>query len=171
MQRVVWLGLLMVCVLAIASASASAPSLQALIDATPSGATLRLAPGVYAGPVTIRAPMVLQGDHHAVIQGNGRGTVLRVEAGWLLQGNGHVVEDNAFDRARDITLANSPHNRIMDNRCENNLTTGTVSAPGVAPMATFFRNFPALEILDFLERLAPFSTPYRLLRDPTPRMQ
>lgn len=38
------------------------------------------------------------------------------------------------------------------------------------PMATFFRNSPALEMLDFLERLAPFSTPYRILQDPTPRM-
>jgi hypothetical protein len=26
------------------------------------------------------------------------------------------------------------------------------------PMATFFRNSPVLEMLDFLERLAPFST-------------
>jgi nitrous oxidase accessory protein len=39
------------------------------------------------------------------------------------------------------------------------------------PMATFFRNSPALEILDFLERLAPFSSPHRLLRDPQPRMR
>ena len=404
MRRVAWLGLLMVCTLAIASASASAPSLQALIDATPSGATLRLAPGVYAGPATIRVPMVVEGGHRAVIQGDGHSTVLsveangvtlrglrlqgsgdshdRVDAGLLLRGDGHLVEDNDFEdvlfgihlkavnrtvvkdnrvtgkdlsmglrgdairlwnshdnrvedntfvRARDMTLANSPHNRItgnrftdgrygmhlifsphlhiegnqltytgtgivglysadltirnnhiahaltdggagivikespqsrvegnqilhcgvglkadasldvdnalvvrgnqfahnivalflygevgghqfMDNRFENNLTTVAVSAPGVAsanqwqgnawdeyqgfdrnhdgvgdtahelfmfadriwmetPMATFFRNSPALEMLDFLERLAPFSSPYRLLRDPTPRVR
>lgn len=402
MQRLASLGLLMVCTLALASASA--PSLQALIDATPSGATLRLAPGVYAGPATIRVPMVVEGDHRVVIQGDGHSTVLsvdangvtlrglrlqgsgdshdRVDAGLLLQGNDHVVEDNdfedvlfgihlkavnrtvvkgnrvtgkdlsvglrgdairlwnshdnriennAFARARDLTFANSPYNRITgnrftdgrygmhlifsphlhiegnelthtgtgivglysadltirnnhiahaltdggagivikespgsrveynhilhcgvglkadasldvgnalvvrgnrfahniialffygevgghqftDNRFENNLTTVAVSAPGVAsanqwqgntwdeyqgfdrnhdgvgdtahelfmfadriwmetPMATFFRNSPALEMLDFLERLAPFSSPYRLLRDPTPRMR
>lgn len=39
------------------------------------------------------------------------------------------------------------------------------------PMATFFRNSPLLELLDFLERLAPFSAPYRILRDPEPRMR
>lgn len=39
------------------------------------------------------------------------------------------------------------------------------------PMATFFRNSPVLEMLDFLERLAPFSAPYRILSDPTPDMQ
>jgi nitrous oxidase accessory protein len=38
------------------------------------------------------------------------------------------------------------------------------------PKASFFRNSPALELLDFLERLAPFSTPHRVLRDPQPRM-
>ena len=39
------------------------------------------------------------------------------------------------------------------------------------PMATFFRNSPVLELLDFLERLAPFSSPYRILRDPAPDMR
>ncbi|MBL8396112.1 MAG: nitrous oxide reductase family maturation protein NosD [Candidatus Accumulibacter sp.] len=36
------------------------------------------------------------------------------------------------------------------------------------PMASFFRNSPALELLDFLERLAPFAPPTLLLRDPEP---
>lgn len=39
------------------------------------------------------------------------------------------------------------------------------------PLATFFRNSPALELLDFLERLAPFSTPHLVLRDPKPLMR
>jgi nitrous oxidase accessory protein len=38
------------------------------------------------------------------------------------------------------------------------------------PMASFFRNSPSLELLDFLEHLAPFSSPYRVLADPTPRV-
>ena len=38
------------------------------------------------------------------------------------------------------------------------------------PLATFFRNSPALELLDFLERLAPFSSPVRVLQDPRPRL-
>lgn len=37
------------------------------------------------------------------------------------------------------------------------------------PKARFFRNAPVLELLDFLERLAPFSAPDMLLRDPAPR--
>jgi nitrous oxidase accessory protein len=39
------------------------------------------------------------------------------------------------------------------------------------PMATFFRNAPGMELLDFLERLAPFSAPYRVLQDPAPVMR
>ncbi len=38
------------------------------------------------------------------------------------------------------------------------------------PAAKFFRNSPVLELLDFLERLAPFSSPSLILRDPKPRM-
>ena len=38
------------------------------------------------------------------------------------------------------------------------------------PAAAFFRNSPGLELLDFLERLAPFSAPHLILRDPSPRM-
>ncbi|MCL2523876.1 MAG: nitrous oxide reductase family maturation protein NosD [Betaproteobacteria bacterium] len=39
------------------------------------------------------------------------------------------------------------------------------------PAARFFRNSPVLELLDFLERLAPFAAPTLILRDPSPRMR
>ncbi|MBL8502493.1 MAG: nitrous oxide reductase family maturation protein NosD [Rhodocyclaceae bacterium] len=38
------------------------------------------------------------------------------------------------------------------------------------PRAKFFANSPALELLDLLERLAPFASPALILRDPAPRM-
>ena len=37
------------------------------------------------------------------------------------------------------------------------------------PMAKFFRNSPLLELLDFLERLAPFALPWLVLRDMEPQ--
>lgn len=37
------------------------------------------------------------------------------------------------------------------------------------PIARFFRNSPVMELLDFLERLAPFSAPDLILRDEYPR--
>lgn len=390
--------------LALSVAAAGAASLQEQIDATPTGGTLRLAPGTYAGPVTISRALTLDGGGKAVIAGNGKSTVLavaadgvtlrglritgsgdshdRIDAGILLEGNGHRVEDNEIDdvlfgihlkrvdhsriagnrisgkpleqamrgdairlwysrhnliegnrfrRARDLTFANSADNRVagnefsdgrygmhiifsprllvennrlshtgtgivvlyspdlvlrgnhvahaltaggggivfkesgdalvehnevlhcsvglrvdappesagrltvrhnrfahnivglffygeegghrfFDNRFESNLTTVAISAPGAGaanvwrrnswddyqgfdrdndgigdtphevylfadriwmetPLATFFRNSPVLEALDFLERLAPFSAPHLVLRDPAPRMR
>ncbi|MFZ5441956.1 MAG: nitrous oxide reductase family maturation protein NosD [Myxococcota bacterium] len=38
------------------------------------------------------------------------------------------------------------------------------------PHALFFRNAPALELLDFLERLAPFTSPELTLADPQPHL-
>ena len=38
------------------------------------------------------------------------------------------------------------------------------------PTAKFFRDAPVLELIDFLERLAPFSSPSLVLRDTLPRM-
>jgi nitrous oxidase accessory protein len=37
------------------------------------------------------------------------------------------------------------------------------------PAAAFFRGSPLLEVIDFLDRLAPFSEPTLILRDETPR--
>jgi nitrous oxidase accessory protein len=383
---------------------AFAASLQELIDAAPPGGSVKLAPGTYAGPIRIVKPLLLDGGGKATILGTGKGTVLAVaasgvtlrglrisgsgeshdsvDAGILLEGDDHRVEDNViedvlfgihlkqvnrsriannrvtgkvlsqgmrgdairlwysrhnlvennrFQRARDLTFANSADNRIVgnrfndgrygmhiifsprlliegnhlsdtgtgiivlyspdlvlrgnhvahaltgggggivfkeskdalveknevlhcsvglrvdappesvgkltvrnnrfahnivglffygeegghaffDNRFENNLSTVGISAPGAGsanvwrgnywdeyqgfdrnhdgigdtpheiylfadriwmetPMATFFRNSPVLEMLDFLERLAPFSSPHLVLRDPAPRMR
>jgi len=102
--------------------------------------------------------------------------------------------------------------RIVGNRFENNLTQVTTSAAGVGsanvwegnawsdyegfdrdgdgvgdtphelnayadriwmelPKAKFFANSPLFELLDFLERLAPFSAPSPILRDPAPRVR
>ncbi len=38
------------------------------------------------------------------------------------------------------------------------------------PMAKFFRGSPVIEIIDFVERLAPFSEPWLIFEDPSPRM-
>jgi nitrous oxidase accessory protein len=39
------------------------------------------------------------------------------------------------------------------------------------PQAMFFKTAPAMEVLDFLERLAPFSSPNLILKDETPRFE
>jgi len=40
-----------------------------------------------------------------------------------------------------------------------------------SPYAQFFKGSPLLETLDFLERLAPFTEPHLLVRDPAPKLK
>lgn len=78
---------------------------------------------------------------------------------------GHVWSDNrwdeyeGFDRNHD-GIGDTPHALWL---YADRIWMET-------PMARFFRNAVSLELLDFLERLAPFSTPELLLHDPRPRL-
>ena len=123
-------------------------ALQPLIDATPTGGTLQLVDGIYTGPATISKTLTLQGSGQSVIQGNGRSTVLsvtagtvilrylkvrgsgdshdRVDAGILLQGDGHQVENNDLeDVLFGIHLRGVQHALIKNNRVTGKpLSTG-----------------------------------------------
>lgn len=131
---------LLLCALPLCRAAAAPPQpLQPLIDATPAGGTLRLAPGAYAGPATIVRPLVLDGAGKASVIGNGRGTVLSiatsgaavrglaiagsgtthdgVDAGILVAGDDNRVEDNVLtDVLFGIHLKGGNRNRIAGNR-------------------------------------------------------
>lgn len=77
---------------------------QALVDAASPGATLRPAPGTYAGPVTIDKPLTIEGDG-VIIDAGDRGTVMLVHAegvtlrGLHLTGSGdsHDTDDSCLD--------------------------------------------------------------------------
>jgi nitrous oxidase accessory protein len=94
--------------------------LQLLIDATPAGGTLRLAPGRYAGPAVIRTPLALEGGGAATVDAGGTGTVLRIEAsGVSVRGLQLVGSGSNHDRVdAGIALVGS-HNAIEDNLIED----------------------------------------------------
>ncbi|HMV54477.1 MAG TPA: nitrous oxide reductase family maturation protein NosD [Rhodocyclaceae bacterium] len=77
---------------------------QVLVDAAAPGATLRPAPGTYAGPVTIDKPLTIEGDGVTIDAGD-RGTVMLVHAegvtlrGLHLTGSGdsHDTDDSCLD--------------------------------------------------------------------------
>jgi nitrous oxidase accessory protein len=132
-----------------ATALAAPPRLQALIDATPPGATLRLPPGTYQGPAEIRRPMTLDGAGQAILTGDGRSTVLSVDAdrvtlrglrftgsgdsqdrgdsGVLLRGRLHLVEDNELD---DV-LFGIHLQAVSDSVVRRNRVLGKVLSPGL----------------------------------------
>jgi len=132
-----WLWLL-ACV-ALPAPAAAPVALQPLIDATSAGGTLRLAPGTYTGPASISRPLTLEGGRQAIIVGDGRSTVLsvaangvtirglrltgsgdshdRIDAGILLEGNDHLVEDNEIDDVLfGIHLKQVNRSRVAGNR-------------------------------------------------------
>ncbi|MEW6434764.1 MAG: nitrous oxide reductase family maturation protein NosD [Myxococcota bacterium] len=78
--------------------------LQPLIDATPTGGTLRLAPGTYSGPAHISRPMTLDGAGHATLDGQGRGTVLTVTAPGATVTGLHLTNSGSSHDAMDAAL-------------------------------------------------------------------
>ncbi len=76
--------------------------LQAVLDAAAPGDVVRLGAGRHAGPVSIRTPLVLEGEAGASVEGNGEGTVITVEA------PGTVVRDLAITGSgRDLAAMDS----------------------------------------------------------------
>ncbi len=118
------------------SAAASAkPALQPLIDATKDGETLSPPAGVYAGPVVIMRPIVLDGSNGVTVDGGGKGTVVHVhtngatvrnikvvnsgdqhndiDAGIRIEGNFNVVKDNAISESLFGIDLQEAHNNLV----------------------------------------------------------
>jgi nitrous oxidase accessory protein len=90
--------------------------LQPLIDATPTGGTLRLPPGTYAGPATISRAMTLDGAGHATVDGQGHGTLLTVTADGVTITGLHLTNSGGSHDAMDAALqVESSDNRISHN--------------------------------------------------------
>jgi nitrous oxidase accessory protein len=61
-------------------AGSAASPLQALVDAAPSGATIRVGSGIYTGDLVINRSLRLVGRGRPVLRGSGRESVVRVRA-------------------------------------------------------------------------------------------
>ena len=59
---------------------APAQPLQAVLDSAQAGDIIHLQPGTYAGPVTIRKSLTLEGSDGAVVDSRGQGSTLTVDA-------------------------------------------------------------------------------------------
>jgi nitrous oxidase accessory protein len=98
-------------------------SLQAAIDAAAPGDTVRLSPGDHQGPVVIRKPLVLEGAEGAILRGDGKASVITVDApdvairGLTITGSGTKLDE--MDSGIFLTSAASravvEHNRLDQN--------------------------------------------------------
>ena len=126
------------CMLCLTVAQASLPSFQKLVDATASGGLLTPAAGVYAGPVTINKPIVIEGGGKVTIDAGGKGSVIYLKAnnvtlkglhltdsgeshndidsGIQVRGDFNVIKDNVIDNSLfGIDLQQSKNNIVRGN--------------------------------------------------------
>ena len=117
---------------------ARAADLQALIDATPSGGTVVIPAGDYAGPIVIARPMTVIAAAGATIDGGGHGSVVTITgrdvrfrgftvrnsgrdvteeaAGIKATGDGHVIEANRVENVYfGIHLGDGTRATVRDN--------------------------------------------------------
>ncbi len=85
------------------------------------GDVLRLLPGTHAGPITISAPLTLDGGGKAVIEGDGTGSVITVRAadvvvrGLTIRGSGSDGKDAGVNLEQTASRALVENNRLVGN--------------------------------------------------------
>ena len=100
----------------------SLPPLQVLIDVTPPGGTLKPLPGTYAGPLTIKRPITLDGQGQVTIDAQGKGTVLTIKADAAVVRNLHLTNSgDSHDQINAGILVQADDALIEDNIIDNSL--------------------------------------------------
>lgn len=105
---------------ALAPAQAGAFNLTAALAAATTNSVIHVPAGVYSGPLVITKPVHLIADSGVVIQGEGEGTVVRIEApdvelrGFTIRNSGrHLASEDCG------ILVKAPHASIVSNRLDH----------------------------------------------------
>ncbi len=121
-----------------AAVEAPLPSFQALVDAAEPGSTLKPPAGVYAGPVVVDKPIVIDGANGVTIDGGGKGTIILldvdgatlqnlrltnsgesandIDSGVQVRGNYNVIKNNVIDDCLfGVDLQQSENNIVKRN--------------------------------------------------------
>ncbi len=137
LKRSAWA--LLALILCPALASADYPPLQPLVDATAEGAVLTPEPGIYAGPVVLDKPLIIDGRGQVTIDAGGKGTAVLLDtdgatlrgltlrnsgnshndldSGVQVRGNFNVIKDNVIeDCLFGVDLQQSRNNIVRRNR-------------------------------------------------------
>ena len=102
--------------------AAQAGALQDMVDAAPEGAEIVLPAGTHDGPLIINKHVVIDGGGVAVIDGQGKGTVVTIEADGVTLKNLTIRNSGRLHNKVDAGLRiKSDFNVIRDVRIENSL--------------------------------------------------
>lgn len=101
-------------------AAPPAESLAEQIAAAAPGATLRVVPGIYSGPLVIDKPVTLLGQPGAVIDGGGHGTVVLIKASHVTF-SGFTVRatGSSLDQEDTAIMVLGSDEKILDNTLED----------------------------------------------------
>jgi len=103
---------------------ADGSDLAAAVAGAAPGSLLRLAPGIYRGPIVIDRPLTVEGEPGAIIEGAGQGSVILVRApstvirGLTIRGSGTSL---ASEDAGIFVEGTAKEALLEDNIIENNL--------------------------------------------------
>ncbi len=113
-------------------------ALARALEKAQDGDVLRLSAGIYQGPVVIDRSLVLKGEPGAELKGNGKGSVITVEApdvvvdGLVITGSG--LSNETIDSGVKLTQ-NADRARITGNKFLNNLVGVNAHGPDDAYIA------------------------------------
>ncbi|MEI2385265.1 nitrous oxide reductase family maturation protein NosD [Breoghania sp. JC706] len=104
--------------------AAGADALVRAVKTAQAGDTLRLAPGTHVGPVVLDKPLTLEGESGAIIEGNGSGSVITIEADDVSVENLTITGSGLSNETLDsgVKLVKGVKRAVVrDNRLLNNL--------------------------------------------------
>ncbi len=111
---------LVVALLAVPSPVRADVGLQELIDATEAGGVLSLESGTYLGPVVIDKPMEIRGEGWPVVDGQGVGNVITINAPDVtITGLRVINTGDSLDQENAGISGNAPRATIVGNQLEN----------------------------------------------------
>jgi nitrous oxidase accessory protein len=153
---------------------------QPLVDAAAPGSVLRPPPGVYAGPVVIDKPLIIEGNGKVTIDAGDRGTVVSLNANdsvlrglWLtgsgashdtddacldVRGHRNRIEDSTFDNCLfGIDLKQADHSIVRGNRIRSKELDLGVRGDGLRLWYSNDNLIEANEVLDSRDMVAWYS--------------
>ncbi len=88
---------------------------QQLVDAAPPGSELKVPPGIYAGPVKIDKPLIIDGGGRVTIDGGDKGTVAAIEASGVTLKNLAITGSGDSHDSDDACLNVRGNHNVVEN--------------------------------------------------------